>query len=129
MLRVGVMRRFLGTMVVFHWSYNSGSFAVKLTASCPSCAGECLAPPASAASLEIVSGDNQTGGTGRVWSSALAGQAVDDKGAPVAGIPVTFAVTCGSARRGATLVPIGRAGAAPGRLPMRDSAGAGVATH
>jgi uncharacterized protein (TIGR03437 family) len=52
---------------------------------------------AAAASLKIVAGDNQTGGTGRLLASALAVQAIGDKGSSAFGVMVSFAVTSGTA--------------------------------
>jgi len=71
-----------------------------------------FATPGPAASLQIVSGNNQTAVAGSTLPNPLVVKVADQYGNPVSGVSVSFTVTAGGGSLSATMVPTGSDGKA-----------------
>ncbi len=81
-----------------------------------------------AAKLEISDGDNQTGNAGEILSKPLKVSVMGRAGVPVAGVPVSFAVTAGSATLSSTSTVTDSSGVAGVGITLGSEAGAVTVT-
>ena len=78
--------------------------------------------------LKAASGDAQTGAVGKALPSALVVQVTGSGGAPLAGVPVAFAITSGAATLSASSVSTGSDGTARVTVTLGSSPGAVTVT-
>ena len=78
--------------------------------------------------LKVASGDAQTGAVGKALPTPLVVQLTGSGGAPLAGVPVAFAVTSGAATLSASSVPTGSDGKASVTVTLGSSPGAVTVT-
>ncbi len=96
---------------------TSANFSVKAYVAAPS------GPVSPAASLVLVSGNNQTGAAGQPLANAFTVKVLDSSGNPVSGVSVTFSVTAGGGTLSASSVLTDNQGLASTVLTLGSSAG------